>query len=74
MTRNKAMKHLGYALENRDFWREAYVENERDTKSMLDVRGLFGSNGTLREERRAECIREIKEANERIARFERIVK
>ena len=74
MTKAKARKRLGYALEDREFWREKYVENERNKREMLDVNGLSRTHGTLRKERRAEAIQNIREANERIARLERIAK
>ena len=79
MTRAKAMKHLERALEIREFWREAYVDNERDKRSILDLRHETYDEEegfitvSYREERRRECRAEIREANERIARFQRIV-
>ena len=72
MTKTKAQKHLKCAIESRNFWREAYVENERNTNKLLDVKMML-IGMTLREEKRIECIQEIKEANERIAKFQRIV-
>lgn len=72
MTKTKAQKHLNYAIEHRKFWREKYVQNERDKCSTLDIK-LSYYDATIREERRREVIQEIKEANERISRFQRIV-
>lgn len=73
MTKAKAMKHLERAIESREFWREAYVENERDNHEMADHKFMY-TGMSIREERRQECRREIKEANERISRFQRMVK
>lgn len=73
MTKEKARKHLERAKESREFWRACYVDNERDTCEILDVKlSYYGCTG--REEKRRECIERIKEQNERISRFERIIK
>ena len=76
MTKAKARKHLAYAIESREFWREAYVEACRSKNSTMDTKGLYIAEkyATLRELKKAEAIVEIREANERIAKFERIVK
>ena len=74
MTKAKALKHLRNALEDREFWREKYVEYRRDTRSTMDVKAGMLDSHTIRENFIAEAIEEIKNANERISRFERIVK
>lgn len=73
MTKEKARKHLERAKETREFWRNFYVDNERDICRNLDVYiSYYGCTG--REKTRRECIEHIKEQNERISRFERIIK
>lgn len=76
MTKAKAEKHLRYAIESREFWREAYLEACRCKNTMMDIKGLYLAEGyeTLREMKKAEAIAEIKDANNRIAKFERIVR
>lgn len=76
MTKTKALKHLGYAIESREFWRAAYVDACRNKNNLMDVKGLYLAEGyeTLREMKKAEARAEIKDANERIARFQRIAR
>ena len=71
MTKEKARKHLLFARENLNFWRELYVSNERDKSSIADVK-LVVLGKTMREERREDYIKNIKESQERISRLERI--
>lgn len=72
MTLKKAVKHLASARQHLDFYKELYVQNERDTNTILDVKMCFGGK-TIREERREEYIKEMHDAKERIAKFERII-
>lgn len=73
MKQSKAIKHLNRAREDREFWRQAYVENERGNGGILDVYSSY-YGCTLREKRRADYIANIKELNERISRYERFAK
>lgn len=72
MKKEKARKHLINARESLEFWREQYLNNERDTNPMIDIY-LSSFRKSIREERRESCIKCIKEAKERISKFERIV-
>lgn len=76
MTKEKARKHLEYAKESLEFWREQYVNACRDKNSIMDVKGLYlaGDHTTLREEKKADAIANINEAKQRIAKFQRISK
>lgn len=76
MTKEKAKKHLGYAQESLEFWREQYVNACRDKNSIMDIKGLYlaGDHTTLREAKKAEAIAEINEAKQKIAKFQRIAK
>ena len=68
----KARKHLINARESLEFWREVYVNNERDNNPSMDLK--FHSIGaTIREDKRKDILNCIKDAKERIAKFERIV-
>ena len=73
MTKEKARKHLRYAQESLDFWREKYVEACRDKNSIMDVSGLYlaGDYRTLREMKKAEAIAEINDAKQRKAKAQR---
>lgn len=69
----KARKHLEREREHLEYLRECYVENERErTGGLLDIR-FKCYNGTIRESRRKDYLKDIKETKERIAKFERIV-
>ena len=70
---NKARKHLINARESLEFWHEAYVENERNKCETLDCKLNYFDGNTIREERRKDILNCIKDAKERIAKFERIV-
>lgn len=74
MTKAKAQKHLTYARESLEFWKEAYLDACRDKNTIMDVKGLYLAEGyeTLREMKKAEAIAEINDAKVRIAKFERI--
>ena len=76
MTREKARKHLRYAQESLEFWREKYVEACRDKNSLMDVEGLYlaGDHRTIREAKKAEAIAEINDAKRRMAKAQRIAK
>lgn len=74
MTKKKAQRHLNSAIEDREFWREKYVEACRCKISTYDTPlAMFGGK-TGRQAQKEEARQNIAEANERIARFERIVK
>lgn len=70
MTKAKAERRLKSWRNHLNYWREAYVENERDTNTILDIRKWNGK--TTREEQREEYISNINEAKMYIAKFERI--
>lgn len=72
MKKEKAIKYLKNALEKRTFWKQVYVENEKDKSDLIDLK-LNYLGCTIREKRRKEAIQEIKEANEQIAKYQRIV-
>ena len=74
MTKAKAQKHLKYAKESLEFWRDAYVSACRDKNSIMDVKGLYlaGDYETLREAKKAEAITEINDAKRRMAKAQRI--
>ena len=74
MTKAKAEKHLKYAKESLEFWREAYVSACRDKSSIMDVKSLYLAEGyeTLREMKKAEAIAEINDAKRRMAKAQRI--
>ena len=67
----KARKHLINARESLEFWREQYVENERN-KDNIDFY-MMGLGRTIREERRIDILNCIADAKRRIAKYERIV-
>lgn len=74
MTKAKAEKHLRYAKEHLDFWREAYVNACRDKNPIMDLKDSFLADGyeTLREMKKAEAIAEINDAKRRMAKAQRI--
>ena len=72
MTRVKAQKHLRYATESLEFWREKYVEACREKSSVMDVKYSIYDGRTLREVKKAEAIAEINDAKRRIANAQRI--
>ena len=74
MTKAKAIKHLGYARESLEFWREKYVDCMRDTRSTMDIHMSMLGGLTVREQMIAEAIENINDAKARIARMERIAK
>lgn len=73
MTKAKAMKHLANARESLAFWREAYVDVCRDQNPTLDLYSMF-FHRTLREEKKADYIKQIAETKARISRLERIAR
>lgn len=74
MTKKKAQKHLNLAIESREFWREKYVEACRCKISTYDIPLAMLGGKTMRQVEKEEARQNIAEANERIAKFERIVK
>lgn len=74
MTKAKAEKHLKYAKESLEFWREAYVSACRDKNPTMDIKGLYLADGfeTLREMKKADAIAEINDAKRRMANAQRI--
>lgn len=73
MTKAKAKKHLKYATEDLEFWREVYVNACRDKNPIMDMQGyLAGNYATIREAKKAEAIAEINDAKRRIANMQRI--
>ena len=73
MTRQKAEKHLKRALEHREYLRSSYVERMRDPNwRRLDSDGWVGGNPF--QEWMTDIKKDLKEINERISKFERIVK
>ncbi len=75
MKKAKAVKNLGYAREDLEFWREKYVQVKRSNNSMMDIKWHMSLDGkTIRECELEEAIREMNEAKERIAKYERIAK
>ena len=75
MKKAKAVKHLGYARESLEFWREKYVQVKRSNNSMMDIKWHMSLDGkTIRECELEEAIREMNEAKELIAKYERIAK
>lgn len=67
----KARKHLINARESLDFWRDAYVDNERNKDNIDIFDPILGR--TLREERRLHILKCIADAKRRISKFERLV-
>lgn len=74
MTKKKAKKHLDFAIENREFWREKYVAACRCKIRTYDIPLAMLGGKTMRQAEMEEARQNIAEANERIARFEKIVK
>lgn len=74
MTKKNAQKHLDFAIEDREFWREKYVAACRCKISTYDIPLALYGGKTGRQAEKEEARKNIAEANERIAEFERIVK
>lgn len=76
MSRKKAERHLKYAREGLNFWRQAYVEHLRDENwKRLDRDGWIGEyeGGNPYREKLAYIRANINEQKDRIAKFQRIV-
>jgi len=73
MTRQKAEKHLERAIEHREYLREYYVEVKRSPKwRNLDLPWSLFGNPFQKELN--EIKNDLKEINERISKYERILK